>query len=129
MGYKETTMTTIKFNFNEYVRISSQNVGYNPEAKEQFLKMSRKLAAITAQELGLEKGSYDIRVNKAGIAVSGEVTLHGENLYVQFGQGCFSGFLCRSCKGRKDYTGGQNHFYRFEDLSDFGRFINFLKGL
>jgi glycine/D-amino acid oxidase-like deaminating enzyme len=49
--------TTIKFNFNEYVRISSQNVGYNPEAKEQFLKMSKKLAAITAQELGLEKAS------------------------------------------------------------------------
>jgi hypothetical protein len=121
--------TTIKFDFNKYIKICGQNVGYNFEAKEQFLKMSRKLAAITAQELGLEKGSYDIRVNKAGIAVSGEVTLHGENIYVQFGQGCFNGFLCRSCKGRKDYVGGQNNFYKFEDLRDFGRFINFLRNL
>jgi|688.fasta_scaffold269969_6 hypothetical protein len=124
--------TTIKFNFNEYVRISSQNVGYNPEAKEQFLKMSKKLAAITAQELGLEKGSYDIRVNKAGVAVSGEVTLHSDNLYVQFGQSSMPGngrFLCRSCKGRKDYTGGSNQWYKFEDLRDFGKFINFLKWL
>jgi hypothetical protein len=125
-------MTTIKFNFNEYVSISSQNVGYNPEAKDQFLKMSKKLAAITAQELGLEKGSYDIRVNKAGIAVSGEVTLHSDNLYVQFGQSSMPGngrFLCRSCKGRKDYTGGSNQWYKFEDLRDFGKFINFLKWL
>jgi hypothetical protein len=121
--------TTIKFDFEKYIKICAQNVGYNFEAKEQFLKMSRKLAAITAQELGLEKGSYDIRVNKAGIAVSGEVTLHGESIYVQFGQGCFNGFLCRSCKGRKDYVGGVNNFYKFEDLRDFGRFINFLRNL
>jgi hypothetical protein len=91
--------TTIKFDFDKYIKICSQNVGYDLERKEQFLKMSRKLAAITAQELGLEQESYDIRVNKAGIAVSGEVTLHGENIYIQFGQGCFNGFLCLALQG------------------------------
>lgn len=117
-------MKTAVFDFDRYVKVSAEL-----RDKEEFLRMSRKLASMTAQELGLEKGSYDIRVNKAGPAVSGEVTLHGEEIYVQFGQGIFNGFLCRSCKGRKDYVGGQNHFYRFEDLEDFGGFIEFLRRL
>lgn len=120
----------MKFNFEKFITIASRDVGYNPEAKEQFLKMARQLAKLTADALGLETGERDIRVNKAGIAVSGEVTLHSDSLYVQFGQGMMGGtFLCRSCKGRKDYTGGQNHFYRWGDLRDFGKFIEFLKRL
>src|SRR5271165_6273454 len=47
------------------------------------------------------------------IAVSGEITLHHERLYVQVCQpatGSDSGILIRSCKGRADYTGGPNNF-------------------
>ena len=47
------------------------------------------------------------------IAVSGEVTLHGEHLYLQICQpatGADSGILIRTCQGRKDYTGGRNNF-------------------
>ena len=44
----------------------------------------------------------------AGTAVSGEITLHGDHLYVQVSQsalGSHSGILFRTCKGRKDYVG------------------------
>ena len=70
----------------------------------------RKLAA----QMGLAKGAYDIRSNKAGDAVAGDVTLHGEAVYVQVGSPC--GILVRTCKGRKDYTGGPNHFFAPTDL-------------
>ena len=120
------------FDINNYIAVARTPAGYNPEAKKLFLTMSKRLANITAESLRLQDGSYDIRVNKAGVAVSGEVTLHGENIYVQFGQsmvGGNSGFLCRTCKGRKDYTGGRNHWYKWEDLGDFGNFIYFLNNL
>jgi hypothetical protein len=120
----------MKFDFEKFIRIASRNVGYDPAGKEQFLKMARQLAKLTSDSLGLGTGERDIRVNKAGIAVSGEVTLHSDSLYVQFGQSMMGDtFLCRSCKGRKDYVGGVNHFYKWEDLRDFGRFIDFLKRL
>ena len=51
--------------------------------------------------------------NLGGIAVSGEVTLHHDRLYVQICQPatrCDSGILIRTCRGRKDYTGGRNNF-------------------
>ena len=54
-----------------------------------------------------------MRSNRGGVAVSGEVTLHGQNLYVQICQpatGHDSGILIRTCEGRKDYTGGANNF-------------------
>ena len=77
----------------------------------------KKLAA----ELGLAPGSFEIRSNKAGIAVSGEVTLHHDRAYIQVGQFGLSsghGILIRTCKGRKDYTGGPNHFVALTMLDD-----------
>ena len=71
----------------------------------------RKLAA----ELDLES-SYNVRSNRGGVAVLGEVTLHSPSLYLQVG-GTFwdSGLptgevLYRSCKSVKDYTGGVNRW-------------------
>src|SRR5262249_6523585 len=51
--------------------------------------------------------------NEAGIAVSGEITLHADRLYVQVSQsamGYDSGILFRSCRDRRDYVGGMNNF-------------------
>ena len=59
--------------------------------------------------------------NRGGIAVSGEVTLHADDLYVQVSQstmGSDAGILFRSCKGRHDYTGGQNHVSSLDLLND-----------
>ena len=70
---------------------------------------SRALAAT----LNLGDDQYDLRSNEAGIAVSGEITLHADRLYVQVSQssmGSDSGILFRSCDGRRDYVGGVNNF-------------------
>ena len=57
--------------------------------------------------------AYDLRSNEGGIAVSGEVILHSDHLYVHASQpatGWDTGVMFRSCEGRRDYTGGRNHF-------------------
>lgn len=66
-----------------------------------------------ALDLGLGTDERDIRSNLGGIAVSGEVTLHADRLYVQLSESCVGeggvSVLYRSCQGRKDYSGGRNH--------------------
>jgi hypothetical protein len=77
----------------------------------KWLRLLRKLAT---QDLGLARGTFDVRSNKAGPAILGEVTLHTDTLYLHIG-----GSICtaekpdlyyRSCKGRKDYHGGRNRW-------------------
>lgn len=94
-------------------------VDYNAAAKRSFHATARKRLAALASELGLAPGTFDIRSNMGGIAVSGEVTLHSESVYIQASQGC--GMTClmiRSCKGRRDYTGGPNRFLPLSMLND-----------
>jgi hypothetical protein len=50
----------------------------------QAARFLRELAA----HIGLPRGSYDVRSNKGGVAVSGEITLHGEHVYVQVYESC-----------------------------------------
>ncbi|MCP6769212.1 hypothetical protein NL529_30635, partial [Klebsiella pneumoniae] len=78
----------------------------------------RSLAII---ELQWEPSTFDVRSNKGGIAVSGEITLHHEKVYVQVSQpfgGGDTGILIRTCNGRRDYTGGPNHFASLALLDD-----------
>ena len=94
---------------------------YNDAQKRSFHATGRKRLQALATALGLETGSFDVRSNRGGIAVSGEVTLHGENLYVQICQpatGHDSGILIRTCESRKDYTGGTNNFAPLSLLDD-----------
>lgn len=57
-----------------------------------------------ARDLGLQTHQRDIRSNVAGIAVSGEVTLHADRLYVQISESCIGRggpmVLYRTCRGR-----------------------------
>ena len=94
---------------------------YNDPAKRSFHATGRARMRKLATLLGLPAGSYDIRSNAGGIAVSGEVTLHGEDIYVQASQSCIGqgmGILVRTCKGRRDYTGGHNGWLPLELLND-----------
>src|SRR5262245_57277995 len=94
-------------------------VAYNAQRKARFHSMGRARLQLLAKELGLPKGSFEIRSNQGGIAVSGEVTLHHEKVYVQIAQSCLGnsvGILSRKCNGRKDYTGGRNHWLPLERL-------------
>ena len=94
--------------------------GYGRSVKREFLKTARAFLKRYAREvLKLDPAAYDLRVNKGGIAVSGEVTLHSENLYISIEAGCFQGrFMWRTCAGRKDYTGGMNHWTTARALVD-----------
>ncbi len=84
------------------------SVAYDDRAKRLFHSRARSQLRRLASALGLQPGSYDLRSNQGGIAVSGEITLHSERLYVQAAQSV--GILFRTCKGRKDYVGGPNNF-------------------
>lgn len=91
----------------------TRSCSYDEQQKRRFHTTARSRLKKLAAELGLPSGSYDLRSNKAGIAVSGEITLHHDRAYIQVGQFGMSsghGILIRTCKGRKDYSGGANHF-------------------
>jgi len=95
-------------------------VAYDAEAKRAFHSRARRQLKQLADALGLPPGSYDLRSNQGGIAVSGEATLHADLLYAQACQpatGHDSGILFRSCRGRKDYCGGANNFASLDLLN------------
>ena len=101
-----TTSSTARFDFRK-------SVAYDFECKRRFHSRARRQLRQLATALGLADGAYDLRSNQGGIAVSGEVTLHADRLYVQVSQpatGSDTGILFRTCKGRKDYIGGRNNF-------------------
>jgi hypothetical protein len=95
-------------------------VQYNEAAKTAFHAKARAALKSLARHLHWPEGSYDLRSNRAGPAVSGDITLHGEQLYVQVSQSCMGprfGVLFRSCQGSRDYTGGVNNFAPLELLN------------
>jgi hypothetical protein len=95
-------------------------VAYDGEAKRAFHNHARRRLKRLADVLGLAPGSFDLRSNLGGIAVSGEATLHADHLYVQASQpatGHDMGILFRTCQGRKDYHGGPNHFASLDLLN------------
>jgi hypothetical protein len=99
----------------------TRSCSYDEQQKRRFHTTARSRLKKLAAALHLPAGSYDVRSNKAGIAVSGEVTLHHTAVYIQVGQFGMSsghGILIRTCKGRKDYTGGANHFVALAMLDD-----------
>lgn len=94
---------------------------YADGQKRRFHTKARTRLRQLADQLGFRPGSYDLRSNAGGIAVSGEITLHHEMVYVQVSQPATradTGILIRSCAGRRDYTGGRNHFAPLALLDD-----------
>jgi hypothetical protein len=87
-------------------------LSYEHDNKQKFHLIGQKVCRKIAKALGLAPGTFDVRSNMGGIAVSGEVTLHGENIYIQFSQtGYHNGdIMYRKCEGRKDYCGKINHY-------------------
>ena len=94
---------------------------YNDEQKRRFHATARARLRKLADALVFPPETYDLRNNRAGIAVSGEITLHHERVYVQVCQPatrCDTGILIRTVEGRRDYTGGRNHFAPLSLLDD-----------
>ncbi len=109
-----------------------KSVAYDAEAKRLFHSRAKSQLRLIATALGLEPGSYDLRSNQAGIAVSGEITLHGDHRYVQVSQSAMDhhrGVLFRSCKGRRDYVGGPNNFASFDSLNKPDELAHWIRGV
>ena len=111
-------------NLEALARMASPISAYTDEGytkKKAMHSKGRAFLKRLADDLGLAKGAYDIRSNQGGIAVSGEVTLHGERIYVQLAEYYSSrggvSILYRSCNGRKDYGGGRNNSIRMSDVA------------
>ncbi|RWE28769.1 MAG: hypothetical protein EOS78_31510 [Mesorhizobium sp.] len=99
----------------------NRSCSYDEQQKKRFHTTARSRLKKLAAELNLSSDSYDLRSNKAGIAVCGEITLHHDDAYIQvsqFGLSSGHGILIRTCKGRKDYIGGANHFVALGMLDD-----------
>ena len=95
-------------------------VAYDGETKRAFHKHARRRLKELADALGLAPQNYDLRSDVGGIAVSGEVTMHADHVYVQAGQpatGHDTGLMFRACQGRKDYCGGPNNFASLDLLN------------
>jgi len=98
-----------------------RSASYGAHQKQLFHRHARARLKALAVELRFPPGSYDLRSNAGGIAVSGEITLHHDAIYIQVCQpatGWDSGIMIRSCKGRRDYTGGANNFVPLRMLDD-----------
>ena len=97
-----------------------KRVAYDDDAKEAFHRNARHQLKLLAEALGFAPAQYDLRSSKAGPAVSGEITLHADHLYVQVCQpatGWDTGVLIRTCQGRKDYVGGRNNYVSLDLLN------------
>ena len=85
--------------------------------KEEFHKQGTRLLKKVLSELGVDG---DVRSCKGGPAVCGEVILHTDKVYVCLCVPSFGAalqFYFRTCRGRRDYSGGPNRWYSWEKLA------------
>jgi len=107
--------------------------GYGEESariKQAWLAAGGRIARKLAKALGLEKGEFSVRTNPAGPAVSGDVTLHADWVYVSLSQSCAGlgdMFMWRYCDSQRDFTGHANQWERWTSLLDLPRFAEAVK--
>jgi hypothetical protein len=93
-----------------------ESVSYDAGQKAIFHRQADAALRRLAAALGINDTP---RHNQGGIAVSGEITLHSESLYVQIAQtfGSLPLVMYRTCEGKKDYSGGTNNFCTVAELA------------
>lgn len=75
-----------------------------------------------AKDLNWPEDSFRVRSNLAGPAILGDVTLHGEQLYIALGGSFWKNgrpdgdVLYRTVDGIGDYTGGHNQWTTLQDV-------------
>ena len=74
-----------------------RSVGYNPTAKEAFLKGARQFANEVVKRLGLGTADRKIHRNEGGVAVSGEASVYTPHMYVCIEQSSCGGIYYRGC--------------------------------
>lgn len=101
--------------------LALRGVSYDETAKKLFHSEAKRCLRNLADALGYDRCDYDLRSNIAGPAVSGEVTLHSDEIYVQVGcTGYGNGVMYRRCNGRRDYTGDRNNHVGIAALANPG---------
>ena len=96
---------------------------YNESFKERFREIGTKAMEELAALLGLKE--HRVSFNPSGIAVSGDLMLMGmwsedNGIYItmnkDFPRKPWGDVLYRSIRHMEDYTGGLNHYFKFELL-------------
>jgi hypothetical protein len=96
----------------------AQPISYDVNLKKEFLHAGYSALNGLAGLMGLDSSDFDLRINEGGIASSGDITLHGNELYVQISQRSPStNILFRTCKSRKDFVGDSNNYATIDQLS------------
>jgi hypothetical protein len=101
------------------ITLALRGVAYDEAAKALFHADGRRALRRLADALGLAEADYEIRSNKGGVAVSGEITLHGEAVWVSLGLGALGADheVCfRGVRGRRDHHGDRNHWASIREL-------------
>lgn len=99
--------------------LAHRGVAFDDDAKRLFHQQGKRAMRELAGALGLADGSYDITTNKGGPAVSGEITLHGEEVLVQLSinsMGPGHEVVFRRVRGRRDHIGDANRWTSVRDL-------------
>jgi len=86
----------------------ARNASYDEEGKAKYKAAALKFLRAIAKRLNLSKNSFEIHFNAGGIAVEGDPILHHDKFYINLATGCMGRGYWRTCKGQKDYTGGQH---------------------
>lgn len=99
--------------------LAYRGVAYDEPAKKLFHSEGRSALRRLAEALGLADGSFDIRSNRGAPAISGEITLHGDDIWVQLSVGLFGPGreVCfRKVRGRSDHVGDRNMWASVREL-------------
>ena len=109
--------------FIEICRVPFDGYTDDGRTKRAYARLGKRVAAALAD--ALDEGSANVRWNKAGVAVAGDVRMHGDRIAVYFmgGPAFFqepAQFFYRRVEGRKDYTGHQNRWLPYSSLGGLG---------
>ena len=110
--------------------LAYRGVSYDEAAKRVFHQEGRHAMRRLAEALELDPGSYDVRSDKGGVAISGDITLHGEEVWVRLSLGPFGPdheIAFRKVRGRDDHFGDRNRWASINELLAPDRFAERLR--
>lgn len=110
--------------------LAYRGVSFDEAAKRVFHHEGRQAMRRLAEALGLDPGSYDVRSDKGGVAISGDITLHGEEVWVRLSLGPFGPdheVAFRKVRGRDDHCGDRNRWASIQELLAPDRFAERLR--
>ncbi len=91
----------------------------NKQGRDRWHRLARRVVRVLAEHMGLERPEYDMRTDRGNKLFPGTTVLHAHGIYIKFVISSFSrdiGFMYRRCETRKDFTGENNHYMKWESL-------------